>query len=98
LALSLSGVVFGVAIFICTQAQTQGLSRYFIESNIGSNGASSVRSRFRPALRAAHGGGEKLQARYGPPCLFEGITIQRNHAGEQAIPDVVSCSPVLEEM
>src|SRR4029434_2634689 len=48
LLLSLSGVVFGVAIFICTQAQTQGFSPYFIESNIGSNGALVVRSRFRP--------------------------------------------------
>src|SRR6266576_1784170 len=48
LLLSLSGVVFGVAIFICTQAQTQVFTRYFIESNIGSNGALVVRSRFRP--------------------------------------------------
>ena len=50
LLLSLSGVVFGVAIFICTQAQTQGLSRYFIESNIGSNGALVVQVSFSPAL------------------------------------------------
>ena len=28
LLLSLSGVVFGVAIFICTQAQTQGFARF----------------------------------------------------------------------
>src|SRR5437762_8135988 len=48
LLLSLSGVVFGVAIFICTQAQTQGFARYFIDSNIGSNGALVVKSRFRP--------------------------------------------------
>src|SRR5204862_5007872 len=48
LFLSLSGVVFGVAIFICTQAQTQGFARYFIDSTIGSNGALVVRSRFRP--------------------------------------------------
>ena len=48
LLLSLSGVVFGVAIFICTQAQTQGFARYFIDSTIGSNGALVIRSRFRP--------------------------------------------------
>src|SRR5207237_9615307 len=47
LLLSLSGVVFGVAIFICTQAQTQGFARYFIDSTIGSNGALVIRSRFR---------------------------------------------------
>ena len=39
LLLSLSGVVFGVAFFICTQAQTQGFARYFINSTLGSNGA-----------------------------------------------------------
>src|SRR5712692_2499256 len=48
LLLSLVGVVFGVAIFICTQAQTQGFAQYFIDSTIGSNGALVVRSRFRP--------------------------------------------------
>ena len=37
--LSLSGVVFGVAIFICTQAQTQGFAKNFIDSTLGSNGA-----------------------------------------------------------
>src|SRR6266545_6196524 len=35
LLLSLSGVVFGVAIFICTQAQTQGFAQHFIDSTIG---------------------------------------------------------------
>ena len=48
LLLSLSGVVFGVAIFICTQAQTQGFAQNFINSTIGSNGAVVMRSRFRP--------------------------------------------------
>ena len=48
LLLSLSGVVFGVAIFICTQAQTQGFAQYFIDSTIGSNGALVLRSRFQP--------------------------------------------------
>ncbi|PYL64875.1 MAG: ABC transporter permease, partial [Verrucomicrobia bacterium] len=48
LLLSLAGVVFGVAIFIGTQAQTQGFAKYFIDSSLGSNGAVIVRSRFRP--------------------------------------------------
>src|SRR5437763_996195 len=47
LLLSLAGVVFGVAIFIGTQAQTQGFAQYFIDSSLGSNGALTVRSRFR---------------------------------------------------
>ena len=45
--LSLSGVVFGVAIFICTQAQTQGFAKNFIDSTLGSNGALVLRSRFQ---------------------------------------------------
>jgi ABC-type lipoprotein release transport system permease subunit len=48
LLLCLSGVVFGVAIFICTEAQTQGFARQFIDSTIGSNRALMIRSRFRP--------------------------------------------------
>lgn len=47
--LSLSGVVFGVAIFICTQAQTQGFAKNFINSTLGSNGALLLRSRFQDA-------------------------------------------------
>ncbi len=48
LLLSLVGVVFGVGIFICTQAQTQGFAQFFINSTIGSNGALVLRSRFQP--------------------------------------------------
>lgn len=46
--LSLSGVVFGVAIFICTQAQTQGFAQHFINSTLGSNGALVLRAKFQP--------------------------------------------------
>jgi lipoprotein-releasing system permease protein len=48
LILSLSGVVFGVAFFICMQAQTQGFAQYFINSTLGSNGALTIRQRFQP--------------------------------------------------
>ena len=51
LLLSLVGVVFGVGIFICTQAQTQGFAQFFINSTIGSNGALVVRSRFNRVTR-----------------------------------------------
>ena len=49
--LSLLGVVFGVAIFICTQAQTQGFAKNFIDSTLGSNGALLLRSRFQNAAK-----------------------------------------------
>jgi lipoprotein-releasing system permease protein len=96
LLLSLSGVVFGVAIFICTQAQTQGFSRYFIESNIGSNGALVVKSRFRPryeplmvSAKNSTGTGERR-------LYFEGITNPNEIMRvSRQFPDVISCSPVL---
>ena len=96
LLLSLSGVVFGVAIFICTQAQTQGFTRYFIDSTIGSNGALVVRSRFRPRYEplmvSAKGSNSRLENRQ----YFEGIT----NANEimrvsRQFSNVVSCTPVL---
>ena len=96
LLLSLSGVVFGVAIFICTQAQTQGFSRYFIESNIGSNGALVVRSRFRPRYEPLMVAAKNSKTTTNRRLYFEGITnpseIMRV---SRQFPDVISCSPVL---
>ncbi len=95
LLLSLSGVVFGVAIFICTQAQTQGFSRYFIESNIGSNGALVVRSRFRPRYEPLMVAA-KNKASTGRRVYFEGITNPNEIMRvSRQFPDVISCSPVL---
>ena len=96
LLLSLSGVVFGVAIFICTQAQTQGFSRYFIESNIGSNGALVVRSRFRPRYEPLMVAAKNSKAVSTHRRYFEGITNPREIMRvSRQFPDVVSCSPVL---
>ncbi len=96
LLLSLSGVVFGVGIFICTQAQTQGFAQHFINSTIGSNGALVVRSRFRPRYPSL-----VVPSRSSKPTptlrlQFEGIT----NANEimrvsRQFSNVVSCSPVL---
>jgi len=96
LLLSLSGVVFGVAIFICTQAQTQGLSRYFIESNIGSNGALVVRSRFRPRYEPLMVAAKNSKGTTGRRVYFEGITNPNEIMRvSRQFPDVISCSPVL---
>jgi lipoprotein-releasing system permease protein len=95
LLLSLAGVVFGVAIFIGTQAQTQGFAKYFIDSSLGSNGAVIVRSRFRPrSPMLVPPKNSKIQAAHRS--YFEGIddasAIMRV---SRQFPDVVSCSPVL---
>jgi len=96
LLLSLSGVVFGVAIFICTQAQTQGFSSYFIDSTIGSNGALVVRSRFRPRYEPLAVSANGSKERVGRRLYFEGIT----NANEimrvsRQFSNVVSCSAIL---
>jgi len=96
LFLSLSGVVFGVAIFICTQAQTQGFSSYFIDSTIGSNGALVVRSRFRPRYEPLAVSAKGSKERVGRRLYFEGIT----NANEimrvsRQFSNVVSCSAIL---
>src|SRR2546430_8218316 len=96
LLLSLSGVVFGVAIFICTQAQTQGFARYFIDSTIGSNGALVIKSRFRPRYEPLMVSAKHSEGTVGRRLYFEGISnpneimrVSRQFA------NVVSCSPVL---
>ena len=97
LLLSLSGVVFGVAIFICTQAQTQGFSRYFIESNIGSNGALVVRSRFRPRYEPLMVAAKNAKGSTARRVYFEGITNPNEIMRvSRQFPDVISCSPVLK--
>ena len=96
LLLSLSGVVFGVAIFICTQAQTQGFARYFIDSNIGSNGSLVVRSRFRPRYEPLMVGAKNSKEPTRRRLYFEGITNPNEIMRvSRQFPNVVSCSPVL---
>src|SRR3954453_23387641 len=96
LLLSLSGVVFGVAFFICTQAQTQGFARYFIDSTLGSNGALIIRTRFQP----------RYSGQLVPPKTSKGNSAHRQYFEGVRNPNeimrvsrqfsnVVACSPVL---
>src|SRR5438309_1772806 len=73
LLLSLSGVVFGVGFFICTQAQTQGFAKYFIESTLGSNGALVLRSRFQSSQAQSASSGKTLSPSATHRQYFEGI-------------------------
>src|SRR6202011_5519394 len=96
LLLSLSGVVFGVAFFICMQAQTRGFAQYFIDSSLGSNGALIVRERFEPRQIGSLVSPRDLQKNVQHRQLFEGIT----NANEimrvsRQFTNVVACSPVL---
>lgn len=94
--LSLCGVVFGVAIFICTQAQTQGFAQHFIESTLGSNGALVVKSRLQPqssGMIAAPKNAQRTAARRraieGIPDVTEIMRVSRQFG------NVAACSPVL---
>lgn len=94
--LSLAGVVFGVAIFVCTQAQTQGFAKRFIDATVGANGAVILKEEFRQnrdsfILPSQSKLTEASRRRY-----FEGIT----DASEimrisRRFSNVVSCAPVL---
>lgn len=91
--LSLSGVVFGVAIFICTQAQTEGFAQNFINSTLGSTGALIMRSRLQPEVNGLPVGPQRNAAQSSAQ---EGIT----DAAEimrvsREFSNVVACSPVL---
>jgi lipoprotein-releasing system permease protein len=45
--LSLGGIILGVAFFICTQAQTQGFERFYIQTVLGTSGSILVQDRFQ---------------------------------------------------
>lgn len=95
LLLSLSGVVFGVAFFICTQAQTQGFAKFFIDSTLGSNGALTLRSPFQPRgnsivpTKVSKGNVPRRQYFEGVRNPTEIMRISRQFS------NVVSCSPIL---
>src|SRR4051812_38510682 len=97
LLLSLSGVVFGVSFFICTQAQTQGFASYFINSTLGTNGALVIRTRFQPR----YGGGalttSKTTKKNAPQRqYFEGVRNPNQIMRvSRQFSNVVACSPVL---
>jgi lipoprotein-releasing system permease protein len=95
--LSLCGVVFGVAIFICTQAQTQGFARNFIDSTLGSNGALVLRSRFESRATALMVPPKNSVATAGAPRHYlGGITNAREIMRiSRQFADVAACSPVL---
>jgi lipoprotein-releasing system permease protein len=96
LLLSLSGVVFGVAIFICTQAQTQGFAQHFINSTIGSNGAMVMRERFRARYGDLLVPSKDSNETTAHRLYFEGIDDAREIMRvSREFSNVVCCSPVL---
>lgn len=96
LVLSLVGVVFGVGIFICTQAQTQGFAQFFINSTIGSNGALVLRSRFQQRYEGLVIPTKNVRALPERRNYFEGIhNVSEIMRVSRQFSNVVACSPVL---
>src|ERR1700730_13101250 len=96
LLLSLVGVVFGVSIFICTQAQTQGFAQFFINSTIGSNGALVLRSRFQPRYEGMVVSAKSASSAPAHRNYFEGITnVSEIMRVSRQFSNVVACTPVL---
>ena len=96
LLLSLGGVVFGVAFFICMQAQTQGFAKFFIDSTLGTNGALIIRSRFQPRQMASIVLTKTSNKNIAHRQYFEGITDANEIMRiSRQFSNVVSCSPVL---
>jgi len=50
--MSLAGIVFGVAFFVVTQAQTSGFEQFFIRTMLGVNGALRVEDRIQQTMRS----------------------------------------------
>ena len=48
--MSLAGIVFGVAFFVLTQAQTSGFQGFFVKTILGANGAIRVQDRFQSTV------------------------------------------------
>src|SRR5579871_4152220 len=100
IVLSLGGIVLGVAFFICTQAQTQGFEKFYIQTVLGTSGAIIVQDRFQPRY------GGLVQTQDGtvvsvgdnqPRKYYSGVA----NAGEvmrviRQFSNVIACAPVLE--
>ncbi|CAF0689538.1 ABC transporter permease [Candidatus Methylacidithermus pantelleriae] len=99
LLLSLAGVVFGVAFFISTQAQTQGFEQFFIQTVLGTSGAIMVTDRFQPQYTTMIQGsqselvavsGEKPRKYY--PGVYNPNLVMRVL---EEFSNVASCAPVV---
>lgn len=69
--MSLAGIVFGVAFFIFTQAQTSGFESFFIRTILGTNGTIRVQDEFQNTITSVMVAGEEAGGQFEIP-LREG--------------------------
>ncbi len=105
LALSLVGVIFGVAFFILTQAQTQGFEQYFIQTILGTSGAIVISDRFQSRYTSfADGKGERVNDDMmrsrgrGRRKYYEGITNAptKSCGWRASFPTSAACAPIVQ--
>ena len=99
LLFSLLGVIFGVAFFVCTQAQTQGFEEYFIKTILGTSGAIVISDRFQARYTSFSnvGEGETVLSGQQRRKYYEGITdapeIMRV---ARQFNNVLACAPIVQ--
>jgi lipoprotein-releasing system permease protein len=95
--MSLAGIVFGVAFFVITQAQTAGFESYFIKTILGVNGMVRVEDRIQGGrvLSASDGSAFAIavegSVKYIPGVQFPNKVID----ALAGFPEVVAASPVI---
>jgi len=98
MAMSLAGIIFGVAFFIVTQAQTSGFERFFVQTILGVNGAVRVQDRLQATVTSmlVEGSqGDSVRLREGR-AYVPGITQPQSVlAGLAQFDAVAAASPVL---
>ena len=98
LIFSLLGVVFGVAFFVCTQAQTQGFEQYFIKTILGTSGAVVISDRFQNRYTSFQGnaGGTVLSGQQRRK-FYEGITDPEEIMRvTRQFSNVIACAPIVQ--
>jgi lipoprotein-releasing system permease protein len=98
--LSLGGIILGVAFFICTQAQTQGFERFYIQTVLGTSGAILVQDRFQPrytGVLQSQGNAVVSVSHEQPRKYYDGITnAEQVMRVIREFSNVTACAPVLE--
>jgi len=98
---SLFGITLGVAFFICTQAQTQGFEKFYIQTVLGTSGAVLVQDRFQERYSGILGltpDAVVSIASQKPRKYHLGITDpDRVMRTIREFSNVTACAPVLED-
>jgi lipoprotein-releasing system permease protein len=98
--LSLGGIILGVAFFICTQAQTQGFERFYIQTVLGTTGSIMVQDRFQnrySGILPQQANTVVSVQNEQPRKYYEGITDSELVMRViRQFSNVIACAPVLE--